>query len=465
MSFFNKISRMFGFGNDSDADEFADELVAGEDNAEELAAGEQQAEAPLADVPTLPEVDPDMKARIFEGVVEIFNKSLPDFLARSVDPAAQRRLLLEAMDKSASDYLSTLMLSAEQYAEKKLKVAVEASHREAEKLKNDMAQLEQQRASLREAQLSADRRRRALADRVNDLESKLATAEAEREQFELENKSLLNKLKVADVQPALVEDLTKEVERLKAALAAAASGDASAADSAAVAEAAAKIAALEKENAALQQAKVALEESAGTLAGRAEALEKEKAELEQVWNEAEKKAAALEEDIKGLRQQQGLSQGMYDDLQSKLVAEREGRAAAESKLAEAEGMLDQLNQFQEQLGQVEEVIRKRDERIEKLKNTNHRLRDDNEALRRRLEQEDANLFAPQPSAERAVEPLDEDLRNELSAIEDDFECPGWFVAASGPGPMPLHTEDPNFGYQEPVRKPRRPESDAQLSLF
>ena len=83
-----------------------------------------------------------------------------------------------------------------------------------------MAQLEQQRSSLREAQLSADRRRRALSDRVNDLESKLATAEAEREQFELENKSLLNKLKVADVQPALVEDLTKEVERLKAALAA-----------------------------------------------------------------------------------------------------------------------------------------------------------------------------------------------------------------------------------------------------
>lgn len=462
MSFFNKISRMFGFGNDSDADEFTDETTDGEAPVPVLAAdGEQQSDVPLADVPTLPEIDPDMKARIFEGVVDIFNKSLPEFLARSVDPAVQRRLLLEAMDKSASDYLSSLMLTAEQYAEKKLKVAVDAAHRESEKLKTDMAQLEQQRSSLREAQLSADRRRRALSDRVNDLESKLATAEAEREQFELENKSLLNKLKVADVQPALVEDLTKEVERLKAALAAGGADDIAASADNGASE---KIEVLEKENAALVQSKKALEESIEELTRRTDALEKEKAELEQVWNTAEKKAAALEDDIKGLRQQQGLSQGMYDDLQSKFVAERDGRVAAERKLAEAEGMLEQLNQFQEQLGQIEEVIRKRDERIEKLKNTNHRLRDDNESLRRRLE-EDANLFAPQPSAERTVEPLDEDLRNELSAIEDDFECPGWFVAASGPGPMPLHTEDPNFGYQEPVRKPRKPESDAQLSLF
>lgn len=463
MSFFNKISRMFGFGSDSDGDEFTDEPADGEATSPvPVGDVERPDEVPLADVPTLPEIDPDMKARIFEGVVDIFNKSLPDFLARSVDPAAQRRLLLEALDKSASDYLNSLMLAAEQYAEKKLKAAVDAAHRESEKLKTDMTQLEQQRSSLREAQLSADRRRRALSDRVNDLEGKLATAEAEREQFELENKSLLNKLKVADVQPALVEDLTKEVERLKAALATGGAGEIAATADGGASE---KIEALEKENAELVQVKTDLEKSVEELTQRAGTLEKEKTELEHVWNEAEKKAASLEGDIQGLRQQQELSQGMYDDLQSKFVGERDGRVAAERKLAEAESMLDQLNQFQEQLGQIEEVIRKRDERIEKLKNTNHRLRDDNESLRRRLEEEDANLFAAQPSTERTVEPLDEDLRNELSAIEDDFECPGWFVAASGPGPMPLHTEDPNFGYQEPVRKPRKPESDAQLSLF
>lgn len=463
MSFFNKISRMFGFGSDSDGDEFTDEPADGEATSPvPVGDVERQDEVPLADVPTLPEIDPDMKARIFEGVVDIFNKSLPDFLARSVDPAAQRRLLLEALDKSASDYLNSLMLAAEQYAEKKLKAAVDAAHRESEKLKTDMTQLEQQRSSLRKAQLSADRRRRALSDRVNDLEGKLATAEAEREQFELENKSLLNKLKVADVQPALVEDLTKEVERLKAALATGGAGEIAATADRGASE---KIEALEKENAELVQVKTDLEKSVEELTQRAGTLEKEKTELEHVWNEAEKKAASLEGDIQGLRQQQELSQGMYDDLQSKFVGERDGRVAAERKLAEAESMLDQLNQFQEQLGQIEEVIRKRDERIEKLKNTNHRLRDDNESLRRRLEEEDANLFAPQPSSERTIEPLDEDLRNELSAIEDDFECPGWFVAASGPGPMPLHTEDPNFGYQEPVRKPRKPESDAQLSLF
>ena len=95
-------------------------------------------------------------------------------------------------------------------------------------------------------------------------------------------------------------------------------------------------------------------------------------------------------------------------------------------------------------------------------------REDNESLRRRLEERDNTLFSsadqelsePSPASE-----ADKQLFSELSDLENDFECPDWFVADAGPGPVPLHPEDSSFGYQEPVRKPRRPESDAQLSLF
>lgn len=415
MSFFSKLSRALGFQDDSeDFREETDETYTPAQQADATTTAADDDAPVLTDVPTLPEINPEMKGRIFDGVVEIFNKSLPDFLARSVDPEAQKKALRDSIDKSVDDYLNGLMLVAEQYAEAKLKVAVDASHREAEKLKTDMAQLEQQRTSLRESQLSADRRRRALADRVKDLEEKLATAEAEREQFELENKSLVNKLKVADIQPGVVDDLTKEIEDLKAQLQAAKDG--------------------------------------------APVVENKPDE------ESLKRIAELETFVADLRQQQELSQGMYNDLQNKLVAEREAHTATQEKLAQAQDLLGSLEQLQSQFGMVEEQIRKRDERIEKLKTTNKRLREEIDNLKHRIEETDSSLFAP---AEHQAEPVEiaPDLISEMNAIEDDFECPDWFVAEPGPGQKPIHTEDPNFGYQEPEPKPRKPESDAQLSLF
>ena len=438
MSFINKIGRLFGYGED--VEDFRDESD-GQDMTETGQTEDNKATAEgLFEVPTIPVVDAEMKSRIFEGVVEIFNKSLPDFLARSVDPAAQRRQLCEALDKSVDDYLNSLMATAEQYAEAKLKSAVDNSCREAEKLRSDMAQLEQQRAALRESQLSADRRRRALSDRVNDLEGKLATAEAEREQYELENKSLLNKLKVSDVQPEIVDELKHRIEELKGQLDAGRSG---------------------------KQVEQTLQPDPETERHIAE-LEAANAVLTEAKAELEKKASAMEQDIAGLRQQQELSQGMYNDLQNKLAAEKNTVEELRAKLDEAKKLIDEFDKLQAQLGDIDTVIRKRDERIEKLKTTNRRLREDNESLRRRLEERDNTLFSsadqelsePSPASE-----ADKQLFSELSDLENDFECPDWFVADAGPGPVPLHPEDSSFGYQEPVRKPRRPESDAQLSLF
>ena len=54
----------------------------------------------------------------------------------------------------------------------------------------------------------------------------------------------------------------------------------------------------------------------------------------------------------------------------------------------------------------------------------------------------------------------------MTAIEEDFECPDWFVSEPAPGEVShLRASDIDFGYQEPPKKPRKPENDAQLSLF
>ena len=348
-------------------------------------------------------------------------------LSRSVDPAAQQRLLAESIDKSVDQYLDSLMQQAEQYAEAKLRASVEASKRDAEQLRAEMQQLEQQRTSIREQQLSADRRRRAMADRVTDLEGQVERLEAEREQFELENKSLLNKLKVADIQPGVVDEMSKEIEELKQRLA---QGE-SATDTAAA------------------------EEYERRIAEAAQAAEKEK--------------AALQQTIDDLKQQAELSQGMYNDLQQQLSAEREAHKTDSDELAQARKLLEEVNEMQAQFAQVETIIRKRDERIEKLKASNKRLRDEVTAVKEQLAAvEGPNLFGYAEASAQAEAHADEEIKkvaSEIAAIEDDFECPDWFVAEPGPNTASLRTDDSEFGYTEPPRKPHKPDSDAQLSLF
>lgn len=420
MSFFSAIKNAFGFGPDNDFEYDADTCDdADAPEAPTVANDTSEAVEGLTEVPTLPEIDTAMKARIFEGVVAVFNSNLPDFLAKSVDPEAQSRLLAETLDKDIDNYLSGLMLVAEQYAEAKLKGATENALRESERLRSDMQQIEQQRTSLREQQLSADRRRRALADRVNDLEAQLASVEAEREQFELENRSLLNKLKVADIQPGVVEEMSREIERLKA-LAEGKEQPAAAADT---------------------------------------------AELEAARAEAQK----LSGELADIRTQQEMSQAMYNDMQNQYAAEREARIAAEKSLDEARKIIESVAEIQSQMEQVEEVIRKRDQRIEKLKTNNKKLREQlaaaDNALKAARAMRDDGLFAL-ADAERQSDAPGSITAEHMTAIEDEFECPDWFVSQPAPGEVsPLLQPDSEFGYQEPPKKPKRPENDAQLSLF
>ena len=423
MSFASAFKRIFGL----DSDDYSENIdTTAEDADVQVHTGADSGSDEPDDTP-VPTVSAEMKAKIYEGAVALFNQALPDFLSRSVDPAAQQRLLAESIDKSVDQYLDSLMQQAEQYAEAKLRASVEASKRDAEQLRAEMQQLEQQRTSIREQQLSADRRRRAMADRVTDLEGQVERLEAEREQFELENKSLLNKLKVADIQPGVVDEMSKEIEELKQRLA---QGE-SATDTAAA------------------------EEYERRIAEAAQAAEKEK--------------AALQQTIDDLKQQAELSQGMYNDLQQQLMAEREAHKTDSDELAQARKLLEEVNEMQAQFAQVETIIRKRDERIEKLKASNKRLRDEVTAVKEQLAAvEGPNLFGYAEASAQAEAHADEEIKkvaSEIAAIEDDFECPDWFVAEPGPNTASLRTDDSEFGYTEPPRKPHKPDSDAQLSLF
>lgn len=464
MSFFESFKRVFGFGPDSDEYSDSDDSTG----AEAVATDTCALSAESVDETPAPAIDADMRAAIFEGVVKIFNSALPDFLQRGVDPQAQQKALAESLDAGLTQYLDGLVARAEQHAESRLQASVEASRREAERLKTEMQQLEHQRSNIQEQQLSADRRRRALSERVTDLESRLAAADAEREQLQLENRSMMNKLKVADVQPGVVDDLTRQVEELTARLAE--GGDSG--DAARIA--AERSAEIEKARAEAKGA-MALAEAAKAESAEAKAqVEAAKAEAEAARTaeaEARETAARLGEEcdtmrqaIENLKEQDRMGQAMYNDMQEKYSAERTAREGAEHELSEARELLKAVDDMKEQFGQIEAVIRKRDERIEKLKATNRRLRDDITALKEQMTaMAGPNLFSG--GEESATLPDAETVR-EMQSYEDDFQCPDWFARE----PDEEHSRAPrpdndDFGYTEPPRKPRKPDSDAQMLLF
>lgn len=428
MKFLQSILRSLGFGPSTDEEEQNEGYMLADasnvfENAE--AKGDNTAAEPAVEMPKPPELDMDAVRSIFNSVTEVFNASLPPFLAKTVDTAAQADYLYNSLEQSMRDYLTRLVDDARVFAEKEMRAQNHETVAELGRLRQEKQSLEAQRSSIKEQQLSADRRRRALADRVQDLEAQLEALEAEREQFQLENKSLLNKLKVAQV-------MAEESGEAHAPVAAAPDPEAEA---------------------------------------RAQAMEERIKELE----------AALE-----LRDGQArTSQEMFNAIQHELVEERrkteEARANLEktleelgstrSSLDEATELLKGMDAISEQMKQVESAISKRDERIRSLQTKN---RD----LKKRLATAERHLLgtvAPTlPFADEGSSVLAEPAGNygadESSATlgldEDDFQPVEWLKSTPPAGTtIPSSLTQDEFGYQEPPRKPRAKESDSQLSLF
>ena len=90
MSFINAVKRAFGFGTDEDLFDIDDNIT--QDVDIQIHTGEENAEDTSSETPTLA-VSAEMKAKIYEGAVAVFNQALPDFLNRSVDPQTQQRIL------------------------------------------------------------------------------------------------------------------------------------------------------------------------------------------------------------------------------------------------------------------------------------------------------------------------------------------------------------------------------------
>ena len=537
MSFFNGLKKAFGFGEDdldeevegidarvtpyrrrdeaersqedavgASADASVSLSVAARDAAQPHAAEPSALEAPAA-------VSPDV---IFEAVVKIFNEALPQFLGESVDEKRQREYLYRALDGSMKSYLEQVAADARRHCGEQFEGERRSLHQEIESLREKARQEENGLEELKKQQLSAERQKRALSEKVHELEKLTATLQAENEQYMLENKSLLNKIRLTSVTASVAEGANDETEALAAkieelnalvasqkaqnealqaeleaqkAAAEAATSEAVKAETDALKEAAEKADREAKEN------MMALDSNRRKLTAVTEQLQTATAEVEHLREQ-------LEEANENLRIVEDLNEKMKKLEETHLRYEAEKRTLRDQLLAQKE----ELAKRDEEKRTYDEVIAMKDNRIRTLEDqagslrktiennlyeharTEGVLREEIERLNNRryqLKEEKQEASAAEPSPADTPAPADapvaapaEDAAKEakpksrrgrkpkmkISAIDESITDTDWLVA-SPPAKKKGEAEDaPEFGYHEPEHRPT-PEHPAQMSLW
>lgn len=233
MAFFSKFKSLFGFSNEEYEFE-ENEMQQRDATVTPLALRRQNASASSSADTAGSSVNPSNNSdntsqqqalnepakrscpeAIFNKVVEIFNESLPPFLRESIDPEKQARYIHDALDGSMKAYLESLDKDADARMKAMLENGQQNLRREIEALREKAKRIEDTSAEWKEQKLSAERQKRALSERVHDLEKQIDAFHAEKEQYELENKSLVNKLRAMSIQDGDMESLRNDNEALR----------------------------------------------------------------------------------------------------------------------------------------------------------------------------------------------------------------------------------------------------------
>ncbi len=381
MGFFDIMKRAMGF-SPADDDELEVEGIdatvtplrqralpapaGNEDDPQEADGGDSQSDTDNSGDGSLRasvEGRPDASV-IFAGVVGIFNEALPAFLRESVDPEKQRQLLFDSLDKSVKDYFEHMERNVERRLHSRYQAESHHLQEQIEELRRKARKEEEGNSNAKNLQLSAERQKRTLSERVHELEKQLASIEAENEQYILENKSMANKLRMA----ALVDGDVEAGER--------------------IAEADRKVAEAEGQLAAAQEALKLSEERIAELT--AAAVTQATAEDNARVAELEKEVALLRDSLEQARAKDELSRVMVNDLNARaaearrIAAEKEEQAA--SMQADLSGLNEQLALMTARLAKAQEdlqVVKEVQEQVVKLEES-QRVND--AALRRQKDE-------------------------------------------------------------------------------
>lgn len=440
MSFFRALAHAFGFGGDDGVDDDAPSAFVApyhkpettQESADTQSEPSVPAESPAAsadDAPVFP-------LTFFDGILEVFNNAQPDFIKACLDREAQRRYLYDTLGASFSAFLAERRNDMAHECESRLGQVHGHLREEIASLKEQLKNAEEKATKAGDKVLSADRRQRALNDKVKEMDLRIRELEAEREQYELENKSLLNKLKVAEVleadRAAAVEEgnaSTEEINSLRTQA--------------------------NQSNFVITQLKAEVEK-----------LKKENEENAEIYKSRMQMSDKMLSDIRNSNNRSGEAvkelQTRVEELEASLATKTAENEKLAADLAEATASLPTAEDVMRKVEEFETVLGKRDERIRNLKEERDRLQKRVEEL----EYPVVNVTAePEPvMSEKARRKRK--TRPKISAIDETIDGTEWLVAAPPEKPAKNITPaaDPDFGYQEPPKK-SSPVNDAQMSLF
>ncbi len=215
MAFLKNLKQMFGFDNDSIYDDdngnvkteykpYINPFKNENQETSATAADTKKAELTEADF------DKAIHDEIKDKIIDIINASLPEFIKGCVDKDAELKYINDEFGTAFSTYTQNIRTAIEERAKSEWiseRMNLEKQlHDSSKKSDESTAKMEELRARI----TSLDRQKAALNERINQYENKVATAEAEREQYQLECKSLMNKLKVASVNDEEINKLREE---------------------------------------------------------------------------------------------------------------------------------------------------------------------------------------------------------------------------------------------------------------
>lgn len=491
MAFFKNIKRSFGFSDGEDDNEleyeYSEDIDVSVNKREQksssssFSVGNHRSESSSYPTPSQSNNEnaedrlKKMQLQIFDGVVDLFNKSLPDFLKSSLNVEAQKQYIFDSLDKSLRSYIINISAEARQASEAQWDKERTKIMAEMIEIKSKCRDLESTRDDWKRQQLSAERQKRALSARLHDLEVQVASLEAEKEQYDLENKSLVNKLKVSNLKDVDVEALHEEVARLQTALQEARSTSSNfGVESAVVAE---KDAEIKKLQSQIEQLKVKgemadamindLNEKASSALRQLESSKSERAEIEFNKQEAVTEIQNLKKQVSSLK----------NDLASK-----------NKELEEANEGLQMIETIQADMEKFEAIKQKKDAKISELqkelklqKSRVVELEKDAESLKSTIENNLYNQAISEDNLKKEIERLkkqhpvgvniDSEEKNieevKISAIDESLDDSDWLISIPPEGTQMRPTTDAtddNFGYQEPPKK-TAPDNDAQMLLW
>ena len=209
MAFFRKLRAAFGFGDDESEEELNEKFLPYEaqhrtpyinpfkKEEEEERIMESQGEEDIAvssGAAVVKDGVDELPIEMYNGVLSIINSTIPAFVRECLDVEAEKRAIAKALGPHIKGAIEKARKQIEENAQRKWdneRAEMSARVEQAELAGKEAAErAEQDRAKV----MSADAQRKAVTERCRTLENRVAELEAEREQFDLENKSLINRL-------------------------------------------------------------------------------------------------------------------------------------------------------------------------------------------------------------------------------------------------------------------------------